>query len=62
MVIAYSNTDWAGCLDSSRSTTSYAIFVDANLLSWHSNKQPTVFKSPTEAEYQVVAYTVTKNL
>ena len=58
IIIAYSNADWAGCPDSRRSTNGYAIFIGGNLISWHSKKQPTVFRSSTEAEYRVVAYTV----
>ncbi|XP_021837772.2 uncharacterized mitochondrial protein AtMg00810-like [Spinacia oleracea] len=62
IMIAYSDADWAGCPDSCRSTTGYAIFLGGNLIFWRSKKQPTVSKSSTEAKYRVVAYTVQDTL
>ncbi|CAH9088824.1 unnamed protein product [Cuscuta epithymum] len=61
-VIAYSDVDWAGCPDTSRSTTGFDVFLGSNLVSWKSKKQPTVSKSSTEAEYRAVAYTVQDTL
>ncbi|CAH9126840.1 unnamed protein product [Cuscuta epithymum] len=61
-IIAYSNADWAGCPDSGRSTSGYAIFLGPNLISWRSKKQPTVSLSSTEAEYRTIAYIVQDTL
>ncbi|CAH9086618.1 unnamed protein product [Cuscuta epithymum] len=61
-ILAYSDADWGGCPDSSRSTSGFAIFFGPNLVSWKSKKQPTVSRSSTEAEYRVIAYAVQDTL
>ncbi|XP_048234353.1 uncharacterized mitochondrial protein AtMg00810-like [Ricinus communis] len=48
----FSNADYAGCLDTRRSTIENCIFIGQSLLSWKSKKQPTVSKSSTESEYR----------
>ena len=48
---AYSDTDWAGDVKTSRSTTSYAIFLGNGIVSWLSRWQQRVTLSSTEAEY-----------
>ena len=47
----YSDADWAGCLDTRRSTSGYVFKVGGSTISWNSKKQITVAKSTTEAEY-----------
>ncbi|CAH9147532.1 unnamed protein product [Cuscuta epithymum] len=59
---AYSDADWAGCPNSSRSTSGFAIFLGTNLVSWKSKKQPTISRSSTEAEYRAIAYAVQDTL
>jgi histone deacetylase 1/2 len=55
MVSAFSDADWAGCVDDRRSTGGFAVFLGDNLISWTARKQPTVSRSSTEAEYKALA-------
>lgn len=51
----YSNTDWAGDIESRRSTSDYAFMMDNSCISWRSKKQRTVALSFTEAEYMALS-------
>ncbi|XP_066365050.1 uncharacterized mitochondrial protein AtMg00810-like [Miscanthus floridulus] len=57
-LMAYSDVDWAGCPDTRRSISGYAVFLDDNLVSWSSKRQPMVSRSSAEAEYKAVANAV----
>jgi hypothetical protein len=54
-VSGFSYADWAGCLDSRRSTGGFAIFLGSNFISWSARKQPTVVRSSIEAEYKAIS-------
>jgi hypothetical protein len=55
IVSAFSDADWAGCVDDRWSTGGFAVFFGANLISWSARKQPTVSRSSTEVEYKALA-------
>ena len=50
-VIGYSDSDYAGCLDSRRSTSGYIFMLAGGAISWRSVKQTLVATSTMEAEF-----------
>ena len=50
-VYAYSDADWAGDLDSRRSTTGYVVYAAGGPIAWQSKLQTTIAVSTMEAEY-----------
>uniref|UniRef100_A0AAV1UHT8 Polyprotein n=1 Tax=Peronospora matthiolae TaxID=2874970 RepID=A0AAV1UHT8_9STRA len=50
----YSDADWAGDVESRRSTSGYAFLLNNGCISWRSKKQRTVALSSTEAEYMAL--------
>ncbi|KAK0596555.1 hypothetical protein LWI29_016765 [Acer saccharum] len=54
-LVGFSDSDWAGCLDDMRSTSSYVFSLGSGICSWSSKKQKTVAQSSAEAEYVAAA-------
>jgi hypothetical protein len=50
----YSDTDWAGDLDTRRSTTGYVVMLNNGAITWRSRRQPTVALSTIESEYMAL--------
>ncbi|XP_040869658.1 secreted RxLR effector protein 161-like [Glycine max] len=47
----YSHSDWAGCADDMRSTSSYLFSFGFGIFSWYSKKQEVIAQSTADAEY-----------
>jgi hypothetical protein len=54
-LVVYTDADWAGCPDTSRSTSGYALFLGDNFVSWSSKWQTVVSRSSAKAEYRAIA-------
>ena len=51
VLYGYSDSDWAGCVMSRKSTSGHVFRIGECTVSWRSKKQPVVALSSTEAEY-----------
>lgn len=54
-LLCYSDSDWAGCRDTRRSTGGFCTFLGSNIISWSAKRHETVSKSSTEAEYRTMS-------
>lgn len=54
-MICYSDSDWAGCPETRRSTGGFCSFLGSNIISWSAKRHETVSKSSTEAEYRTMS-------
>ncbi|KAL6328763.1 hypothetical protein AAG906_003780 [Vitis piasezkii] len=61
-LLGYSNNDWGGFVDDSRSTSGYLFFIGSSFFTWSLKKQETITQSTTEVEYIVVASVVNQAL
>jgi hypothetical protein len=50
----YSDADWAGDIDTRRSTTGFVVMLNNGAVAWKSRRQPTVALSTMESEYMAL--------
>lgn len=58
VITAYCDADWGGDKADRKSTTGYCVYVNNNLISWNTKKQPTVALSSAEAELMAIVEVV----
>jgi hypothetical protein len=52
---AFSDADWAGCTETSKSTTGWIVRVGGSTVAWYTKRQGSVAQSSCEAEYVAAA-------
>lgn len=58
-LIAYSDADWVGCPNTRCSTSSYCVYLGANLISWSSKQKASISRFSAEAGYRACCSRVT---
>ena len=61
-LLGYSDSDWEGCVDDSRSTLGYLFSLGSGFFTWSSKKQETTTQSIAKAKYIVAASAVNQAL
>ena len=54
-LLCYSDSDWAGCRETRRSTGDLCTMLGSNVISWSAKRHETISKSSTEAEYRTMS-------
>lgn len=54
-LLCYSDSDWAGCKATRRSTGGLCTLLGSNVISWPAKRHDTVSKSSTKAEYRTMS-------
>ncbi|XP_013721367.1 uncharacterized mitochondrial protein AtMg00810-like [Brassica napus] len=54
-LLSYSDSDWAGCKATRRSTGGLCTLLGSNVISWSTKRHDTVSKSSTETEYRTMS-------
>ena len=54
-LISYTDSDWAGCADDRKNTSSYAHSLGSGVIPWASKKQQTIALSSSKAKYKATA-------
>ncbi|KAJ4720195.1 Retrovirus-related Pol polyprotein from transposon TNT 1-94 [Melia azedarach] len=62
LVTGFSDSDYAGDVDSRRSMTGYVFTLGSSVVSWKATLQPTVTLSTTEAEYMALTEAAKKGI
>jgi hypothetical protein len=59
---SYYDSDWVSCQEDKKSTSGYCMFIEDNLVSWQSKKQPIIVRSMIETEWRAMTLGVAEML